>query len=496
MLQKAASALGLVALLACVACRGDERETRRVLVFGVDGGSWNVMRPLIRAGELPALGGLYERSIRGVLRAEIPLQSPVLWSSIFTGRPPAEHGVEGWETALGSNRRVKTIWTIAEESGLTSRVVNVPSTWPPETVNGTTVAGMPVPQSTPINGTGAILTLSDGSYSHDVHPLARVHTARLLEIAGALETDEWSAWIDLPHPQQPAAGGRAQMMKLDADRAWLSPVYRYGPGVRISAPREFVPELEEAVGRPYVPEGPGFLLWDKPDTVRYTYPHLHEITRMHLEAARALAETRWELFVFVSTFVDRISHLYWPHMFPEDYEGLEQADVELYRDLVTEAYREADRQLGELLAIAGEDTWVVVLSDHGFSSSGDPPFRKGTHTVDGIYMVAGPGIEAADGPRQRNLDAGPTILHLLGIPPAEDMTGRVFSLVASQIGAPADGPASYERGRARRAETSAEDEREALEQIRSLGYLEADPSTTPEPSEEPRTPPDDAPDGV
>lgn len=450
---------------------------------------------MLESGELPALAGVYARSIRGELLARSPMLSPVLWSTIFTSKLPEEHGVHGWKRALASHRRVKTVWTIAEEAGRTSRVLNVPSTWPPQTLRGTTVAGMPVPRSTPINGTGSVLNLVDGSFAHPIVALVQESLSRLCEIGNTLAVDEWSPWIELSRVENPDRGGRVKLMRLDRKRAWVSPLYRFGPRVLISDPTEFISDLEAATGRPYIPEGPGFRLWHEPATARYLYPHLLDLTSMHIEAAEALLDTPWDLFVYVNTFVDRISHLYWPFMSPGDYKGVTPQAAARFGGRVGDAYREADRQLGELLPAVDEDTYVVILSDHGFRSPPRHQNRIGMHSPEGIYMIAGPGIQPTDGPRQRDVDVGATILYLLGIPPARDMTGQVFAAVASQLGPPAEGPETYETETAgsRPIEEPVvleTDEREALEQVRSLGYLDLDESTASEEAEELDSPPD------
>jgi predicted AlkP superfamily phosphohydrolase/phosphomutase len=51
----------------------------------------------------------------------------------------------------------------------------------------------------------------------------------------------------------------------------------------------------------------------------------------------------------------------------------------------------------------------------------------GTHRPTGVFMVRAPGVRAGQGCQGSLRDAAPTILHLLGIPPAAHMTGRVLS---------------------------------------------------------------------
>ena len=103
-----------------------------MFVFGIDGGTWDVIEPMFEAGELPVLERLYRSGIHGILRSRPPVLSPVVWTTIFTGHDKATHGVVNWKTSQSDHRRVRTVWGIASEAGLVADVFNVPSTWPPE----------------------------------------------------------------------------------------------------------------------------------------------------------------------------------------------------------------------------------------------------------------------------------------------------------------------------------------------------------------------------
>src|SRR6187455_2233938 len=107
-------------------CNREPAVPKRVLVFGIDGGTWDVILEEFKAGQLPNLKRIYDSGIHGVLESRPPILSPVVWSTIFTGRPWQEHGVKDWKTSQSQHRQVKPIWQIASQLGLQSNVVNVP----------------------------------------------------------------------------------------------------------------------------------------------------------------------------------------------------------------------------------------------------------------------------------------------------------------------------------------------------------------------------------
>ncbi len=174
-----AGALALA--LAAAACGADVPPPtgRRVVVVGVDGATWDVMRPMMERGELPAVSGLVARGWSGVLRSLEPMVSESLWTTIATGRVPADHAVPGplvqlpggeEAPATSTLRRVETLWTIASRTERTVAVVGWPVTWPVENVAGVMVADR-------------FAALADGHARATVHPAAFRETAEALVMA-------------------------------------------------------------------------------------------------------------------------------------------------------------------------------------------------------------------------------------------------------------------------------------------------------------------------
>ena len=65
----------------------------KVFVLGLDGATWDILRPLMDAGDMPNLARLVEQGSSGTLRSVFPPLSPVAWTGVMTGKNSGKHGV-------------------------------------------------------------------------------------------------------------------------------------------------------------------------------------------------------------------------------------------------------------------------------------------------------------------------------------------------------------------------------------------------------------------
>lgn len=130
----------------------------RAVVFGVDGLSFRILRPLIERGDLPNFARLQREGVESDFISTVTPMTPPAWMSLVTGLKPAKHGVFDFtEFDLTSSKlksRVvtrrkggKAIWNILSEYGKRVVVMNVPITYPPDTVNGIMISGMTTPSA-------------------------------------------------------------------------------------------------------------------------------------------------------------------------------------------------------------------------------------------------------------------------------------------------------------------------------------------------------------
>lgn len=123
----------------------------RLVVLGLDGLPFSTARRLCQEGWLPNLAELALSSEARSIQAELPELSPVNWTSFFTAAGPEKHGIFGFTSldprsyalsfADATQIRCGTIFQRLGEQGLTSRVVNLPNTYPAVPIKGMLVAG-------------------------------------------------------------------------------------------------------------------------------------------------------------------------------------------------------------------------------------------------------------------------------------------------------------------------------------------------------------------
>lgn len=90
---------------------------------------------------------------------------------------------------------------------------------------------------------------------------------------------------------------------------------------------------------------------------------IYAMTGRRWQVARYLAESKpWDFFMLVEMGVDRMHHGFWRYMDPNSphYQPGHQLE-----NAIHDYYVYIDGQVGQLLAVAGPETAVMVVSDHG-----------------------------------------------------------------------------------------------------------------------------------
>lgn len=128
-----------------------------LLIVGLDGGTFNVIRPLVEQGRLPHLSSLLQEGWQAELLSTIPTATLPAWTSFLTSASPVEHGVvdlfvrsPGTYSLIPGSGALRTLPTFAwrlSEQGYQVCTLGVPGTYPPEPVRGMCVSGFDAPNA-------------------------------------------------------------------------------------------------------------------------------------------------------------------------------------------------------------------------------------------------------------------------------------------------------------------------------------------------------------
>lgn len=147
-------ALTLTLSLLGIGCRPtplphrERTSTNELLLIGLDGESWNVLIPAMRMGGCPATQRLIIQGIHSNLASIHPMKSPRIWTSMVTGKVPEKHGIvdfvqfvstdTGQEKRLMTSnvRKVKALWEILSEQGISNCFIAWWASWPAEKTRG------------------------------------------------------------------------------------------------------------------------------------------------------------------------------------------------------------------------------------------------------------------------------------------------------------------------------------------------------------------------
>ncbi len=126
----------------------------QTLLVGLDGACRRVLDPLLADDHLPTLAALFDRGTVSGLESQIPPWTPSAWPSLYTGVNPGKHGAfdflafDGYDWGVVNRTHVRehALWELLDQHGLSSVVVNVPVTGPPNAFDGALLPGYIAPE--------------------------------------------------------------------------------------------------------------------------------------------------------------------------------------------------------------------------------------------------------------------------------------------------------------------------------------------------------------
>ena len=383
----------LVLLIGLVPARSAPDSRPHVIVVGVNGMEWDIIRPLLLKGELHNLATVIQRGVYGKMKTLTAPNCPKIYSAIATSTPPEENGITGFKvagnTASTTLLKREPLWSMLSKHGVTVGMANVPATFPVMPVNGYMVSGMLTRGKGCEDGLLCAPKLSEVEGGGAVYPSSMV---------AELESNVGDFWIDCSR----------------------------------------MPTAEELKGK----ETAVIDRW------------LQQVSQIRAKQAKLfdylLSHHPTDFTMFAQSCEDRVGHWLYPiQPYNVGYDPkLHSVRVNAFPD----QYRAFDQVLGQILTHVDANTYLFIISDHGIKPlrefedlehrqhtghdhGGTTPiiahhdFEDGDD-VPGMFIAAGPTIKRdvrLMGLEVSVFDIAPTILHLYGIRKPSQMKGHVLS---------------------------------------------------------------------
>ncbi len=122
----------------------------KVVIIGFDGATWDTLQAPLDRGWMPNLAGMIHSGVHGPLKTIRPTLTPVIWTTIATGKLPEKHGITGiiiedpeknTRSPLNASLiHCKTIWEMLSSREKRSTIVRWPVSWPAKPLSGELVS--------------------------------------------------------------------------------------------------------------------------------------------------------------------------------------------------------------------------------------------------------------------------------------------------------------------------------------------------------------------
>lgn len=522
----------LLAAASLTACKKETPPPGPVVLIGLDGASWKVIKPMWEKGELQAMKSLADRGVSGPLKTLPKARSPIIWTTVATGMPLERHGIDDFvadvagkdPVPLSSNdRKVKAIWNMATESGRRVMTLGWWCSWPAEQVNGLLVSdrwrkAKKVENTTWPTEVAAELdkwrTAADTTYAAYVTGDGGVETSdRVLAWAAVDQMKKQKYDLSMVYLDQvdPASHlywvfvepDKYQEQMSDEDKElYGNKVYdayravdRYvgdivtaaGPDARVMvvsdhgfnaegkvlvrAETNLAPALE-AIG---VWKGEGEKVdWSvtKVGVVKSLWVEPRKVVKVNLQGREPngiVPESQKDKVI--KEVKDKLSKFTYKESGKPAFRFPELNPKKDKGDFVVEFIQDDLKDMSEVLLYQGKE--VTGALD-------DISFRSGNHreSPPGILIAAGPGIRAGSTFEAATVhDITPTLLYMMNLPYGEDMSGRPLSALFTEDYAKAHPVTTKptwetEPRKAVGTPTSSAADGEIVEQLEALGYME------------------------
>ena len=345
---------------------------------------------------------------------------------------------------IEAGRRSQPFWKILGDHGIVSSILRVPITFPAEKFNGTLLSAMSVPdlkgsqgtycyfssdteerltlmssgERVPIEWTNGVArgvitgpenSLRDGG--GELHLPFEIRGGsngdaemRLDGEVHPLKRREYTPWITLDF--KPGLGmtvtGIVRFYLLETEphlKLYMTPINidPDRPALPVSHPFTYAVYLSKTQGRYAtlgLAEDTSALneeVVDEDAFLQQTYLIHEERERMFFDA---LDKTSRGAVVCVFDITDRLQHMFFRHL--DETHPANRGRSGKHKDAIRQLYIEMDALVGRTMEAVGDDTALLVMSDHGFK-----PFRRGVNLNTWLYQH---GFLAVNGDRPTGTD--------------------------------------------------------------------------------------------
>jgi predicted AlkP superfamily phosphohydrolase/phosphomutase len=413
---------------------------RKIILVGVDGADWLIINPLLEKGRLPNFQKVIDGGASGPLRSLEPMLSPLIWTTMATGKLPEVHGILNFtevDPATGNkipvtrlSRKVDAYWNMMSDYDRTVDVIGWLATFPAEWINGAMVTDRV-----------GYLAFAAPDESGALPKGAVSPPERTQEIEDLLVKSEEITFEEFEH-----------IVHIDQETFDTNKALPFDPTNLIN----------DAI-----------LIYATAQSYRHISLHL-------------LDEDQPNFLGVYFELVDAYGHLFMPYAPPRQ-PDISEDDYRKYKDAIDEIYVYQDEIIGEFIERMDDNTVMIIVSDHGFKS-GDARLKASAeiwgghaahwHRIEGIICLYGNGIK----PGYKIQGAGminvtPTILALAGFPKVQDMPGEALTQAFEPPLVEALNPTTVATLQREREEEVDEEllggglDEEQMKKLEALGYL-------------------------
>jgi predicted AlkP superfamily phosphohydrolase/phosphomutase/tetratricopeptide (TPR) repeat protein len=356
------------------------RLANRVLLIGWDAADWKHINPLLDRGLMPNLDRLINNGVMGNIGTLQPVLSPMLWNSIATGKTADKHGILDFSELDPHTGRARPV---SSTSRKVKAIWNI------------------------LMQSGFNANVIGWFAGHPAEPLNGISISPLYPNPSGLDPSVWPLAQNSVHPPDLADT--------------LAPLRIHPSEMTVEEILHFIPRAAE-------------IDQTKDRKLAVLASQLAECCSLHNAATWVMENRPWDFLAVYFNAIDHFCHTFMPFYAPR-MNKVEQKDFEIYQGAVNGAYRFHDLLLGRMMELAGPDTTIVLVSDHGFHSdhlrprgiANEPAGPTIWHRNFGIICMAGPHIRKDERIYGATLlDVTPTILTMFGLPVGKDMDGKVL----------------------------------------------------------------------